>query len=414
MRILCRNLLMSSKTFISPIKKSQNNIIQRMINKSALCSNCIQIANSKTEESKKKKKNNINDYMNSINPKSINKIIQNYLSLRTRGNLYLINAEIAKQFVDFIIDDLLKNATHVIELNPGLGYLTKELLKAGVPFVHMYENESAFNTILEKLCQQFPKQLSKKNANLFDIAKMMYSASFTTGATSYVFKLFDNVQRKQWEDTSCMQLVGITDKREFITHLILSTVFQTCLMAFGRTILYLAMKPSVWKKFTCSSSSRMTSAYVMFQIIFDYQMFGTLDRKAFVPWKRKMGFQNNDKHKFYEEDSNFLYVVKLEPKPDLLKTLGGKQDLIYFWHFTRRNLYKLNNRVIPTLEKIIPGCGLRLIEKNFNIFTQFDDLTPHQILDLFLEFRSWPEFKESIFVLGATDSQTMYNTDIYK
>lgn len=46
----------------------------------------------------------------------------------------------------------------------------------------------------------------------------------------------------------------------------------------------------------------------------------------------------------------------------------------------------------------MPGCGTRLISKGLTIFDQFGDLTPFQILDIFLYFSSWPEFSTSPFL----------------
>lgn len=54
--------------------------------------------------------------------------------------------------------------------------------------------------------------------------------------------------------------------------------------------------------------------------------------------------------------------------------------------------------------KWIPGCGIRLIAKDYTIFTQFGDLTPAQIVELFKEFKSWPEYNESNFLASMNQS----------
>lgn len=46
----------------------------------------------------------------------------------------------------------------------------------------------------------------------------------------------------------------------------------------------------------------------------------------------------------------------------------------------------------------IPGCGPHFIAQGYTIFTQFGDLTPLQILDIFLNFISLPEFNDSTFL----------------
>lgn len=80
----------------------------------------------------------------------------------------------------------------------------------------------------------------------------------------------------------------------------------------------------------------------MFRILFDHTVFGTLDGKGFLPWKK---IKKSD-----IIDNQFFYVVKLEPKPNLLSLFGEKEGVIYFWHFIRQYFYRPTLRVIPSLE----------------------------------------------------------------
>jgi len=52
----------------------------------------------------------------------------------------------------------------------------------------------------------------------------------------------------------------------------------------------------------------------------------------------------------------------------------------------------------------VPGCGIRLIAKDYTIFTEFRDLTPAQVMELFKEFKSWPEYENSYFLTSMMDS----------
>lgn len=64
---------------------------------------------------------------------------------------------------------------------------------------------------------------------------------------------------------------------------------------------------------------------------------------------------------------------------------------------------------INFFRKIIPGCGIRLIAMGYNIFTRFNDLTAEQIYELFVEFRSWPEFGSSTFTASANDTKALHD-----
>ncbi|XP_076637665.1 mitochondrial transcription factor B2 [Colletes latitarsis] len=398
-------ILKISKTSVSRATESNNSAILRVIKKSTPHLNFTQFVNCSTGKINNNKQY-YEPYVASFLPKFKVNIIQNYLSeTKNVSQLYLINPNTAKEFVSLIKDDLLKNTNHVIEMNPGLGLLTQELLNANVPFIHMYENQSNFYNELTKLCNKLPERLSIKEANLIDISRIMHSSNIIKSKHN-VYDLFNNVQSKEWEEESCIQLIGVVNKLGFINHLIMSTVFQTSLAMFGRPVLYLAISPSIWNELV-NPARRRSTTYIMFQMLFNYKMFGLVDRKAFVPWctnkaKRKQSICD-------QQDIMFFDVVKLEPKPDLFILFGGKQNVKNFWHFVRHNLYKPSNRVIPTLEKIVPGCGVKLVKKNYNIFTQFNDLSPIQMYDLFMEFQSWPEYENSAFVSSADDVHKMYN-----
>ncbi|XP_076284583.1 mitochondrial transcription factor B2 isoform X2 [Lasioglossum baleicum] len=285
----------------------------------------------------------------------------------------------------------------------------------------MYEKETRFSDTLNKLCSEFPNKLSLQKADLYTISKSMHIDNINNN-TQNTYDLLNNVQHKQWSDDSCMQIIGATNRVSFIRHLILSTVFQSCFMSYGRPIFYLTIPPSIWNKFT---SSVIRSSSIMFQTIFDYHVFGKVDRKAFIPWNKGKIKKKLTKHVHKlsptrveentpDEDLSYLYVVKIEPKSKTLISTHGKEDLLYFWYFVRHNLYKPTVRVIPSMEKLIPGCGVRLIAMNFNLFTQYRDLSIEQIHNLYLEFRSWPEFEESIFASNAADIKSVYNNYVFE
>lgn len=57
----------------------------------------------------------------------------------------------------------------------------------------------------------------------------------------------------------------------------------------------------------------------------------------------------------------------------------------------------------------MPGCGVRLIEKDYTIYTEFGCLSHIQLYDLYTQLKSWPEFNESIFLIGAREIKTTFD-----
>jgi len=124
--------------------------------------------------------------------------------------------------------------------------------------------------------------------------------------------------------------------------------------------------------------------------------------------------------------------MKAVPRKDLHQYCLA-ENLTTLWLFVKQHLGSRKNRVIPTLERWVPGCGPRLIvnskpvhspellnpnvdmgslpqyvqpcrklsledyRQDIDIFTEFGELTPTQILTLFDQFIHWPEYKDSSF-----------------
>ncbi|CAG2057133.1 unnamed protein product, partial [Timema podura] len=96
-------------------------------------------------------------------------------------------------------------------------------------------------------------------------------------------------------------------------------------------------------------------------------------------------------------DSDFMYLVKIAPRRDIFESLGSTNNLQPLWYFVRHHMTSRRKRIIPELERWIPNCGPRLIMRGINIFTEFGDLTPHEILLIFQDFLSWPEYPMCTF-----------------
>ncbi|XP_076234919.1 mitochondrial transcription factor B2 isoform X2 [Calliopsis andreniformis] len=332
-----------------------------------------------------------------------NSIPKKYLKTTTQSlNSYLINREGAKKFVSLIKDDLLQNLTNVVEVNPGLGLLTKELLKAGVPFINLYEKDSVFYNQLEKLSNTFPDRVTVTNGDLIHLMTAPVSYSVHNSIAMSMLKV---IEKRKWEEVSCLQIIGTIFNNQFIRNIILNTVFQRSFMMYGRVTFYIAVPSFIW--FEWVAPADLNSVTVMLKTLFNYKHFGNLDNQMFVPWLRpKRALSKKLAGKLSTEDMNAIYILKLEPKPDLYKAFNG-EELVYFWHFVRNNFYKPHIRVIPSLEKIMPGCGINLIAKDYTIFTEFTELNLKQIYDLFCEFKSWPEFKNSVFISSIHECEKL-------
>ncbi|XP_011876361.1 PREDICTED: dimethyladenosine transferase 2, mitochondrial isoform X2 [Vollenhovia emeryi] len=355
------------------------------------------------------------NYIQEVNPDIIDIIQSMKWRFKTVDTniLHLIDKETAAKYVSLIRSDLSKNMCYVAELNPGFGILTRELLNAGVPLIHLYEKNVKLHGILETLCDKYPGKLnlisSKTSLNLFGLIRTFYEDKATDSRYQDSFKA---IESKNWEDETYMQVIGASDSKSLFTFIIYNLIFRNGFTFHGRPVFYIAILPSMWHRYNIGTFNNQTLysySKVMFKLMFNYELLGTLNRKAFIPWpKKKRQPGNNATSLWLKQDYEQIYVIRLEPRADLYSELSRK-DWITFSYFVKYHMQKRCTRVIPALEKWVPDCGIRLIAKDYTIYTQFGDLTPVRILELFKEFKSWPEYNESHFTSSMNDSIGAHN-----
>ncbi|RZC34516.1 hypothetical protein BDFB_001531 [Asbolus verrucosus] len=99
-----------------------------------------------------------------------------------------------------------------------------------------------------------------------------------------------------------------------------------------------------------------------------------------------------------------MYFVKITIKKDLPVSI---ENLLPLHAFITQFFGKGAKKVIPELENWIPGSGVDIMIpklnhehyfKDMNIFTRFGELTPAEILSVFKEMITHPEYQKSHFM----------------
>lgn len=189
------------------------------------------------------------NYMQKINPDVTNiiQLIQYGTFIKADTSmLHLIDKDTAVKYVSLIKNDLSKNMCYVAELNPGFGVLTRELLNAGVPLIHLYEKHPELHKILEIICTHYPGKLdliSARNSNIFGMLRGFYNSKVINEKYEDSFKMTES---RNWEDESYMQVIGASDSRDLFSFIIRNLIFRQDYMFHGRPIFYIAILPSLW------------------------------------------------------------------------------------------------------------------------------------------------------------------------
>uniref|UniRef100_A0A8D8ACF7 Dimethyladenosine transferase 2, mitochondrial n=1 Tax=Culex pipiens TaxID=7175 RepID=A0A8D8ACF7_CULPI len=352
---------------------------------------------------------------------------------------YLASQEAARDVAKLVTADLAED-TLLAEVNPGSGLLTKELLKSKkVSRLLLIEYDDWFQ---EGLRQFEGSRVELKSGDFNGQWKQIYLDSLDRGGR--LEKLLEGLPRKRWTDEGVnFRVFSIVSTLRFFKTLLYSVVNQKGLYGLGRCELVLVVPPLLYVHLTCSKEAGYKlyrSGSVLFQLFFKHQFLGKIKRRDFLPWPANAG---NRKYRTQHWQlglvgSDEWYVMRIVPRADLHEhCLPDNLRLLAF--FVTQNMISRRNRVIPALERWIPHCGARLIlNQNYvpskhpipqlskstfsssedlptfrrsssplqandfplrmNIFTEFGELTPSQVLTLFNEFINWPDFRQSPFL----------------
>ncbi|XP_017035918.1 dimethyladenosine transferase 2, mitochondrial [Drosophila kikkawai] len=360
------------------------------------------------------------------------------------AHMYVANAEAANRIGQYLEPHLQGSGCDtVMELNPGAGHFTRHLLGRESQFrrILLLESMDHFMPRLQELHALYPERVKVRQGDFVNLWKLVYMDKMDGGTR--VSDLLNDVPQRAFNDDINMLVFGAVGSYHFFKHLINSLIFQTSLFNLGRCEMILAMPPPIYIHLTCTNEIgyliyRSTS--VLFQILFEHQFIAKVPREDFLPMQTDYNPRKGSKLvKVRSINPEYLYLVKFVPRRNLHE-LCPVQDLPALWFFIKQNFVSRRNRIIPNLEKWVPGCGPRLIInpkapkpvkptypdewpqklpqyssqstsmslKNYypaiNIYTQFGDLLPSQMLTLFSQFRQWPEYGESSFLASLENA----------
>ncbi|XP_055382945.1 dimethyladenosine transferase 2, mitochondrial [Condylostylus longicornis] len=371
---------------------------------------------------------------NLILPKNLSKKKHKY-----SDHIY-INSDNGAQVIAKKLPDYISKNSVVLEVNPGNGFLTRHLLRnSKIKKLLLFETHSDFIPKLEALQAACRNRIEIKHGDFFNLWKLSFRDKMDNGTR--LPKLLSNIPKTSFNDDCEVKICGGVGTKNFFKHLITSLTFNTSLFSYGRFEMLLIVPPSIYVHLTsCKESGYFyyRSTSVLFQIMFEYKFICKIPKFYFLPTL----FDNSTTKKVKKKnviDPEFLYLVKVVPRRNIYE-LCSLEDMPALCHFVKQTYFSRKNRVIPLMEKWAPGCGPRLIlnskgiksvdnlfeEENekdlpafsrrcttmstedyfsqMNIYTEFGELNPSQMLTLFLQFRNWPEYKESPFLASLESS----------
>lgn len=163
--------------------------------------------------------------------------------LRVPQSLHLLNKNTAKEFSSMIVNDVKSNIP-VLEINPGPGFLTEELLRNDVSRVYLYERLRKFDWYLDPLVKKYGSRVEVRHHNILNL-QYIEVIDLKSGSTN-MQKIFEGIEKKEWHEEPSMQIIGAVSNGQFLNYLQYSMLTRY-LSDFGRVILYIATRPSIVK-----------------------------------------------------------------------------------------------------------------------------------------------------------------------
>ncbi|KAG8183141.1 hypothetical protein JTE90_029499 [Oedothorax gibbosus] len=306
------------------------------------------------------------------------------------GYLYLRDAVSADFIAKYICENW--NAGYIFELNPGPGVLTKAILSIGVPSLRVFEKNEEYLPALKDLSDSHP------NLEIIEQDFLYLPSIESKQSTDYIEVLdtfFKGIPEYSWDDRVPLRifLIGSSKKSILFLRFLLAVLpHRTSIFSYGRCEFFVLLSELEYMKIKAEPKDSFANyrwSTVLYNLFFRVDCLKQFDHEICGPSPQQRNKKKNE--------DKFLYLVKLSPKPELFSSLvnGNRVPDIYF--FIRHHLAKRSGLVIPTMEGWITSCGPRLIKEGMNVFTKFGDLSPKQLLALFNQFSSWPEYENSVF-----------------
>ncbi|GIY45956.1 rRNA adenine N(6)-methyltransferase [Caerostris darwini] len=294
------------------------------------------------------------------------------------GNSYINDSASADIIASHLCEDWKEG--YIFECNPGPGMLSESILKLKIPHLRVFEKNEKFLPQLKVLSTEYDNfEIVEKDflflPNL--TAKRLYHDTCDD-----LDEFFNGIPKIPWENGVPFRLFSIIHSShsiKFSRYLLAGLANKAFIFSHGRCEFFFFMKQSEYLSMFAEPKSNFKMyrwSTVLYKVFFDIKFL-------------------------YKDEENSFYLVKLTPRSDLFSSLVNDNRLQDFYYFIWHHFFRRTDFVIPVLEKYVPLCGTRLIEEGMNAFVRFGYLSPEQLLRLFNQFSSWPEYEESIFHFTA-------------
>ncbi|KAK7492318.1 hypothetical protein BaRGS_00016415 [Batillaria attramentaria] len=324
-----------------------------------------------------------------------------FMPLLATQHVYVLHDGLAGQIVKAMKQAQVQPCVPVLESNPGPGIVTRKLFKAGLKQVIAVEALEGFIPYLKKLQQEVgPKALAVFQWQYAATALPQWNpdAVYEHPKGSLTSLISGKKDQYNKPPLSVLSLVPHLKERAFFMCLLNQWVAQQGLFALCQPEWFVLISADFYQSLVVAAmdenrpTKKFTNLAIILQLVFDIQLCTKLPEGLFTPPFPQKRRKTKAHAVLPDLAENMRYLVRFRQHP---QPLISTSELTVFSSFLKQLLQKRKDRIIPKMEKLIPGCGIHLILMGVSMMKKTGDLPIHLAVDIFRAMQTWPEYEGS-------------------
>ncbi|CAL1527123.1 unnamed protein product [Lymnaea stagnalis] len=342
----------------------------------------------------------------------------NDVKLQVKGSSqsYIFDETVAEKLVTTILKHRLHKHTPILEINPGPGLVSREFLKQGVSKVISLETKLYFSSLLKAVETEFGSERfymfnwAMLNLYLKLHIERSVSVSNYNKKEALVAELLQASSTEEARDVpySLFNIGGKDENNSFIFYIIRNLPNDDPILLQGRVEFFFMAHPKLRKKITSLKSMmdgketnqaanakerpepfHYSYIHAFVYLLYDIEFIEEFDSNSFVPsFSALKSIQDKNL------DTTKRVLTKMQLKKNINDILPIEHH-VPFLSFLRQLYKKKLSRTIPTMEMLLPGCGLRMLSLGYTMMDFIITTRPEHFLNLYKLLIDWPEYKIS-------------------
>ncbi|XP_046457337.1 uncharacterized protein LOC124204333 [Daphnia pulex] len=311
-------------------------------------------------------------------------------TVRSRASSF-IDSETCRSFISKI-GDISDPSTVVVIGNPGAGILSHQFMKKGAKQLVLFEQNSYIRSHLEKIHKNQPVYVAPHS--LFSLGENNEHA------------LINLLESEKYNRIKIVQpLSNPTIAKSILTN------YTTGIIPFDNkhVELYFVVEKAYGEKLVememVDPLRKLTKSITAWRTFVKSELVCTIAADAFFPSFAPLGFGVHPRKK--RADKAVVLRCTFRPISCRGRTLSSTERNLYSM-FIRHVMSTSTAKVINSLEKWIPGIGLRLIREGIPLFTCFNQLSSDEFERIFFIFLEMaPEGHSAWQLLSSQNNNSM-------